>query len=355
MQQQRMNILRNKWNDFMEEKNWKIRLVEKLANTRTGKKVSTWVDKCDETKIGKAKLVLATILALIPLIYGPIWIIGFAFDAVVYVIMENNTADNDSPRYTDSWGIEYIKTDGYATLVDGKKQSGKMILPDVVNMSGEAHKIKVIGRKAFEGSGLTSVRLQKHLYTIDNFAFEDCKHLTSIIIPPSVRYIGYSAFDGCDKLTKLIIQDDDGLLYIDGKGEVIYNSPFYDGAFKECPLETLYLGRDFEYKYGKNNSTSHDSFSGIKTLKTVILGRKFKVIGKDAFDGCDALTSIYCMSFEPYGIDWFAFDRHHYDDVTVYVPQGSLAAYRQSYDWADFKNMKEYDMAVVIPQLLAED
>ncbi len=303
---------------------------------------------------GGGNSVLGLSLVCVPLICALPWLAEFATDTADFHEKEDVAVNCKQPRYADSWGTEYVKTDGYGILVDGRRQSGKMLLPDVVYMFDRACQIRKIGRRAFEGSYLTSVTLQKYLSVIDDFAFADSKYLTSMSIPKSVEHIGYSAFEGCERLTRLVIEDGTEALEIAGEGDGIYNSPFYDKAFRNCPLETLYAGRDFEYGYD-TDAKSHDSFNGIRTLKTLIFGKHFTCVRAGSFDDCDALTSIYCMGTVPCGIEPSAFDSRHYDNATVYVPQGSLTAYRQSEAWADFKNIKEYDMAVVIPQLLGED
>ena len=43
---------------------------------------------------------------------------------------------------------------------------------------------------------------------IEDYAFEGCSGLISIIIPKSVRTIGYSAFRGCTELTSIIAEGD---------------------------------------------------------------------------------------------------------------------------------------------------
>ncbi len=200
----------------------------------------------------KLKFVLLLTLQF-AVVGGLPWIVDKLGDFNEYLAKDSSVPDTTTPQYADSWGIKYIKKDGSGILVDGKRLGGKMFLPDVVRMLDESCKIETIGERAFECSYLASVKLQKYLRTIDDYAFLNCQRLTEVYIPENVEYIGYLAFHGCD-----------------------------------------------------------------------------------------ALTTLYCVGSKPCNIERYTFDKRHYKDVTVYVPQGSLEAYNQTYGWKKFENIEEY-------------
>ena len=104
-----------------------------------------------------------------------------------------------------------------------------------------------IGYRAFyDCSGLTSIVIPNSVTSIEMYAFYGCSGLTSVTIGNSVTSIGSSAFNGCNSLKELRIEDGTEILSL-GYNSTSYKNPFYD-----CPLETLYLGRDLSYKTGNN-------------------------------------------------------------------------------------------------------
>ena len=80
---------------------------------------------------------------------------------------------------------------------DECKNLTSIVIPDSVTS---------IGRAAFdECSSLTSIIIPNSVTSIGMRAFSCCDSLESITIPASVTSIGYQAFYGCDSLTKVII------------------------------------------------------------------------------------------------------------------------------------------------------
>ena len=132
-----------------------------------------------------------------------------------------------------------------------------------------------IGEYAFDGcTGLTSIEIPNSVTSIGDYAFDGCSGLTSITIPNSVASIGYAAFRDCTSLKELSIEDGEEVLDLEYNNELTYN----------CPLETLYLGRDLHYSGSSPFLQS--------TLKSVIFGNSVTSIGNKAFYNCAGLTSI---------------------------------------------------------------
>jgi hypothetical protein len=119
--------------------------------------------------------------------------------------------------------------------------------------------------------------------------FNGCDKLETIIIPASVTVIESDAFYKCTNLAKVIISDSDSeLTFVRSYG----NSGRY--CFEDCPLNTVYIGRNFkgQYDYSYYNGVRYSPFSGMPTISDVELGNKVTEITRDAFFNCTGLTTI---------------------------------------------------------------
>ena len=137
-------------------------------------------------------------------------------------------------------------------------------------------------------TSLTSITMGNNVTSIRKRAFYNCRSITSIIIPNSVTAIGDQVFELCTSLKDLRVEDgtkDLNLGYNYYKSTGTGESLFYD-----CPLETVYLGRNLSYQ--SDYSHGFSPFYDKKTLKTITIGNCVTSISKSAFYDCSSLTSI---------------------------------------------------------------
>ena len=135
-----------------------------------------------------------------------------------------------------------------------------------------SNSVSSIGNNAFyQCSNLTSVTIGNSVSLIGAAAFYNCSSLTSVTIPGSVSSIGKSAFEKCSGLKSFKVAD--------GESEISFD----EFALDSCPIEDLYLGRNWTYSGSGALST------GIKTLT---LGDKVTALPANAFSGCSGLTSV---------------------------------------------------------------
>ena len=186
-----------------------------------------------------------------------------------------------------------------------------------------------IGCRVFENcTSLASVTFEENsqLEEICSNAFEGCTSLTSIAIPNSVTYIEEEAFDKCTSLKELFIEDGYTTLELEE-----------DCSFSDCPLETIYLGRNLSF-----DNSGELPFKNIKTLKTLTVGADVtEILGKTFYD-CSNLESIYMKGVPPI-ITYNTFSNASYYNATVYVPQETLAFYQSANVWKNFWNIQEYE------------
>ena len=126
------------------------------------------------------------------------------------------------------------------------------------------------------------------LYTvtsISGYAFHDCKALAAITVGKNIARIGNGAFSGCTGLKNLRIEE--------GTETLSLSTSSSSTPFDNCPLDTVYLGRNIDYSYRSGSSISYNSpFKNKTDLVSLTIGNQVTSIGSDAFSGCTGLKNL---------------------------------------------------------------
>ena len=94
----------------------------------------------------------------------------------------------------------------------GSYVTGDITILKSFTVDGIEYSVVGIGEYAFyDCRGLTSVNIPEGVTTIGAWAFHDCYRLTSVTIPASVTTIGGYSFCGCSGLTSVNIPASDSL------------------------------------------------------------------------------------------------------------------------------------------------
>ena len=154
-----------------------------------------------------------------------------------------------------------------------------------------------IGQEAFYGcKKLKNIHFPKSLSIIGDKAFYDCVNLKDIRLPEFVTLIGEEAFYGCKILNSIVIPDSVREI---GKG-----------VFGKCiNLRTISVGeKNKRYVSRDNCNAIVDSERNIliRGCAETTITKTIKIIGDNAFSGCEDLTNII-LPESVTEIDSFAF------------------------------------------------
>ena len=257
-----------------------------------------------------------------------------------------------------------------------------------------------IGNSAFGGcSGLTSLTIGNSVTSIGGYAFSGCSGLTSVTIPNSVTSIGGSAFSGCSGLTSVVFNAENctkmGYYFFPvfaecsklstlTTGEKVTTIPAYAfmgctalakadmnsvsnfgeeafsgctglksvsmlkaksvdaSVFKDCnDYETLVL----PYEWGADFKMT---LSGTTQLRTLYIGENTASIPNKTFVNNKNLFEIYSNAATPPSIGTATFGSETYSYATLYVPQGSVDAYKAATGWSKFEDIQELPFQIVV-------
>ena len=197
--------------------------------------------------------------------------------------------------------------------------SGEVVIPAEVTYDGSTYSVTAIGDLAFGYcSALTSVSMPS-VTTIGNSAFERCSALTSVEMP-SVTTIGAYAFYECSSLTSISMPS---VTTIGGY------------AFYYCnALTSVSMPSATTIGYG--------AFYYCFALTSIDIPASVSMIDDYAFTACSSLTSVYCHWEDPLECDP-RFENTVLETATLYVPTGTVDAYRSVSPWSGFVNIVERD------------
>ena len=154
------------------------------------------------------------------------------------------------------------------------------------------------------GEEVKDLIIPESVTSIGNYAFDNCRGLTSVTIPNSVTSIGAFAFDDCRGLTSVTIPNT--------------ITSIVNGTFENCINLT--------------SVTIPNSVTSIKGF---------------AFYGCSSLIYVKVEKETPPSIG-ASYTFSNCTNATLYVPRGSKDAYENATRWTDFKEIVEYDPITVL-------
>lgn len=200
-------------------------------------------------------------------------------------------------------GIAYnVNSDGTTVTVVQDNQyhptySGDIIVPDVVSNDGKDYSVVAIGERAFiQCRNLTSITMPETLRLIDKEAFMECSGLVTIVVPSSVEELNRGAFLGCTSLESVTLpaslEDLNNYLFFGCTGLTAIqlpsslkhiNSSVFDGC---ASIKEMIIPDSVE-------SINNYAFRNCTSLEEITIGESLKHISKDAFDtNCPKLKKV---------------------------------------------------------------
>lgn len=287
--------------------------------------------------------------------------------------VSNGSGFNIQAHYSGDVTIpDYVINNGSLYEVVGIKSEAFRYSPNLSHVT-IPNTVTYIGDYAFSGcSYLRPIDIPNSVTYIGDRAFAGCSSLHSIVIPNSVTYIGPVPFIGCESITSIVVAD----------GNPKYDSRDGCNAIIETATNSLVQGCNNSTIPNSVTSIGDHAFSNCWCLTSIEIPNSVTSIGNDAFAGC-GLTSVtipnsvtiigdrafrYCnltsftipSSVTSIGIGAFydcklsevycyaekvpethstAFLGSNIAYATLYVPAGSVEAYKSTAPWNEFKQI----------------
>jgi len=232
--------------------------------------------------------------------------------------------DANNPNYASLDGLLYNKT--MTTLIQCPlAKTGNLTIPSFVTSIGS--------NAFFSCSHLTTITIPSSVLSIGSGAFSNCTGLSNITIPSSVTSIGDLAFQGCTGLTTVNFN----AIYCTRMGSLSY--PVFSG----CTNLTNVIIGDIV------NIIPAYAFIVCRGLTSITFPSSVTSIGSNAFSDCTGITTIYTYATVPVSLWGNSGVFYNVNKITciLYVPKGSLSAYKAADFWNDFVNIVEFDASAV--------
>ena len=174
---------------------------------------------------------------------------------------------------------------------------------------------------------LENINLSENVTVINQAAFSNCTALKEISIPGNVVLADYGCFSSCDALEKIIVEE--------GPAKLNLKNVQDNKNVKE-----LYIGRDLK--------PSGISFGSLSPIEKLTFGKNVAELIDDYYYKMPYIREVYSENPVPpvarvpegHGVHYF--DVATYENAVLYIPKGSLDAYRTAEAWKNFVNIVEY-------------
>ena len=136
-----------------------------------------------------------------------------------------------------------------------------IIIPKII----DGKPVSAIGKGAFKNSKIKSIVLSSYIKSIEDYAFEDCKNLKSVLNLNC--NVGNSAFEGCIQLSEIEFGNE--------------TKSIGNEAFRDCKqLKNIIFGESV-------NSIGELAFWGCSCSEINLEATQITVLSRSCFNGCD--------------------------------------------------------------------
>jgi hypothetical protein len=195
------------------------------------------------------------------------------------------------------------------------------------------------GKNTFSGcSNLKSITFNGEISKITERMFQYCTSLSSIDIPEGVTSIGDFAFERCHSLRTINIPNSvtsinqnafrlSGLTSVTVPGSI--KDIAYSAFFWCTELASVKLCEGVE-------TIGIEVFKGCEKLEKISFPASLKYVNAWAFTWSNNIKIIECNGTTPPILHTQSFEEVDLTNITVYVPKGSVDAYKNAPVWKDF-------------------
>ncbi len=244
----------------------------------------------------------------------------------------------------------------YSVIMNNVKELTATVIKNPDRLYKEA--VVIPATVTYEGEEYT-------VTAIADEAFTDCTKLTSISIPATVTSIFGSSFDNCGALQQIIVDP----------SNTVYDSRSDCNAIIETATNHLILGcrqtviPDNVTEIGNDafwgrwdetmsipesvTSIGAHAFAYSISLSKIFIPAGVESIGEGAFVECNAITAVHVENPVPVEIAENTFTNR--SNATLYVPSGSVAAYKEAAYWQEFKEIVHMENIIVNSDLEDSD
>ena len=185
--------------------------------------------------------------------------------------------------YWTSPGSRYFNPAGVGSYFDAGAGAGGAIVPIYTYTLDDANRATITGYSGNATALYIPGEIDGHeVVAIGDRAFENRTDLRTVMIPDSLEKIEFEAFRGCDKLENIKLSEN---LTIVGYG-----------VFGDCKsiskIEIPKSLKKFDGTWGRGTNLSYGAFGGCSNLKTVNFEAGSTIVCAALFMGCDGIEEI---------------------------------------------------------------
>lgn len=259
----------------------------------------------------------------------------------------------DRPWYNYRYNITSVRFWGNPTAIGDKA----FLSCDNLTACNFPSTLTRIGQMAFDGcSDLAgSVSFSYGFTTLGHRAFYNCSKITDFYLPATLTNIGTEAFANCIGV-QFFAGNNDNPNYTTA-GDVLFNKDktvlmYYPAAHSRTSYtvpQSVTKIEDWAF-YNATNLTEiflpdqletigSDGLENCSALTEITFPASLQSLGDWAMGGCTALTQIVTLATTPPTVGGNYTFYNVPKTIPVYIPAGTLAAYRSAPGWAAFTNI----------------